>query len=270
MNLERQVQWYPGHMVQTTRRIREYLRSIDIVVEVVDARIAYSGRNAILDKLAGNRFRLVVLDRDDLADPETTRAWLHTISSHGVKSVAVDGRMRRSVVRVAAAITGSSPKGARGTGTSRAMIVGLPNSGKSTIVNALLRRAAAKTEDRAGVTRQMQWFRLAPGLEIMDTPGVLQPKIANAAAQWKLAICGAVPRNRYDPQEVAEAFHRWLRERDPETGVPDLREFAAGRGFMRRGGEVDYHNAAQSYISAFNEGLFGRISLETPDDTQAA
>jgi ribosome biogenesis GTPase A len=255
-------------MAKAVRRLGEYLRSIDVVVEVVDARIARSGRSPLLDELAKRRARIIALNRDDLADPATTKRWLHELAGHGAKAVAVDGRARRSVGRIAAALRALSARSAGGI--ARAMIVGAPNSGKSSIVNALLGRAGAKTEDRAGVTRQTQWFRLAPTLEVMDTPGVLPPKIPGAAAQWKLAICGAVPRERYDPQEVAAAFHAWLVARAPRTRVPDLAAFAARRGFVGRGGEIDYHNAAQSYIRAFNEGAFGRISLEAPDDTEAA
>lgn len=265
--LERPVQWYPGHMAKAMRRIREYLRSIDIVVEVVDARIARSGRNPLLDELAGARRRLVALDRNDLADPATTQRWLRELSQRGCAAVAVDGRNQRSVARIAATIGRSRGKK---SGIARAMIVGIPNSGKSSIVNSLLRRAAAKTEARAGVTRHVAWFRLAGNVELMDTPGILPTRIPSAGVQWKLAICGAVPPERYDAQEVAAAFHRWLLARAPRSTVPDLRAFATARGFVRRGGELDYHNAAHSYIRAFNEGAFGRISLEAPDDTEAA
>jgi ribosome biogenesis GTPase A len=257
-------------MVQTTRRIREYLGIVDVVVEVVDARIPRTGRAPLLERLAARRERFVALNRDDLADPATTRLWLDALAGRGARAVAVDGRKRGSVARLAAAIEGFSRRDGRAAKVFRAMIVGLPNSGKSTIVNALLRRAAAKTEDRAGVTRQTQWFRLAPNIEVMDTPGVLPPKISGDAARWKLAICGALPRNRYDPAEVAAEFHSWLVARRPRSRVPDLQTFAAERGFVRRGGTADYHNAAQSYISAFNDGAFGRISLEDPDDAEAA
>ncbi len=265
--MERQVAWYPGHMAKATRRIREYLRSIEIVVEIVDARIPRSGRNPLLDELAGRRTRVIALNRQDLADPTTTKRWLRYFSSCGSDAVAVDGRSQRSVAGVAARMARSP---ARPAGVSRAMIVGVPNSGKSSIVNALLRRAAAKTEDRAGVTRHAQWFRLSRKIELMDTPGLLPARISSVAAQWKLAICGAVPRNGYDPQEVAAAFHDWLLDRSPTTQVPDLATFALRRGFVRHRGETDYHNAAQSYIRAFNDGAFGRISLEAPSDTEAA
>lgn len=266
--MERQVAWYPGHMAKAARRIREYLRSIDIVVEVVDARIPRSGRNPLLDELAASRGRVVALNRQDLADTTTTKEWLHYFARLGSDAVAVDGRSPRSVARVTAAIARSYEQPARGI--LRAMIVGVPNSGKSSIVNALLRRSAAKTENRAGVTRQSQWFRLRSNVELMDTPGLLPTKLTSTDAQWKLAICGVVPKERYDPQEVAKAFHGWLLARSSRTHVPDLATFAERRGFVRRRGEIDYHNAAQSYIRAFNDGAFGRISLEAPSDSQAA
>lgn len=254
-------------MAKAAGRIREYLRAVDVVLEVVDARIARSGRNPLLGKLAGKRRRVVALEREDLADPKTTRQWLSFFRDAGTEALAVDGRAARKVADVATAVTRSC---AEGRGIARAMVVGIPNSGKSTLVNALLRRAAAKTEDRAGITRDLQWFRLSPNVELMDTPGVLPVKTPSEAARWKLAICGAVPSNRYDPQEVTAAFYGWLLARSPRTQVPDLQAYAARRGFVRRGGEVDYHNAARSYIRAFNEGVFGRISLESPDDAEAA
>jgi ribosome biogenesis GTPase A len=266
-DLERVVQWYPGHMVRAMRRIGEYLSLIDIVVEVVDARVPRSGRNPMLDKLIAKRARLVVLNRDDLADPHATKRWIAWFAQRGLEAIAVDGRSQRSVARAGGALTRAA-KGRKGM--SRAIVVGLPNSGKSSIINGLLRRAAAKTEDRAGVTRQLQWFRLPPNVEMMDTPGILVPKIATKDAQWKLAITGAVPRDRYDPEQVAVAFHRWLTERKPGTRVPSLEAFAAARGFMVRGGEVDYHNAGQSYISTLNDGTFGRLTFEDADDPQAA
>lgn len=255
-------------MAKAVRRIREDLRSIDVVVEVVDARIAGSGRNPLLDELAGRRARVLVLSRQDLADQATTKAWLLFFAERGCEAVAADARAARSVSRIGTVISRS--RGGSTRKLARAMIVGIPNSGKSSIVNALLRRAAAKTEARAGVTRHAQWFRLPPNVELMDTPGVLPPKIRGAQSQWKLALCGAVPRERYDPQEVVAHFYDWLVARKSHARVPDLETFAARRGFMRRGGTIDYHNAAQSYISAFNDGAFGRISLETPGDAEAA
>ena len=262
-DLERAVQWYPGHMVRAMRRMGEYLKLIDVVVEVVDARVPRSCRNPMLDTIVGDRKRLIVLNRDDLADPVVTKRWLEHFKAAGLPVAAVDGRAQPSVKRAAQMV---SELAESKPGTSRALVVGLPNSGKSSIINGLVRRAAAKTEDRAGVTRQLQWFRMNKGVEVMDTPGILVPKIPDATAQWKLAMTGAVPRDRYDPEEIVAHFYRWIAATPQGAGpVPDLETFATGR-FVRRGGEIDHHNAAQSYISAFGAGTFGRISLESPDD----
>ncbi|HET6895626.1 MAG TPA: ribosome biogenesis GTPase YlqF [Candidatus Baltobacteraceae bacterium] len=267
---EQVVQWYPGHMAAAMRRIDDYMKLIDIVIEVVDARVPLSGANPYLATLAGKRPRLLVLNREDLADAAQTAHWLEHFQKNKRKAVAVNGREQSSVSK-ANYFLGQLAAGARGT--QRIMVVGLPNSGKSSVINGLLRRAAARTEDRAGVTRQLQWFRVGPNLELMDTPGILVPKIASPEAQWKLAIVGAVPRERYDPEDISIRFHRWLSETTKgRTKVPDLETFARVRGFMRKGGEVEYHNAAQSYIKDFNEGKFGRITLEPAphDDDKTA
>jgi ribosome biogenesis GTPase A len=251
-------------MVRAMRKIGDYLKLIDIVIEVIDARAPRSDANPMLDTLIGERPRLTALNHDDVANPATTKRWIEAFAARGREAIAVEGRQQQSVSRITQIVNRIAESR---RGTSRLIVVGLPNSGKSSIINGLLKRAAAKTEDRAGVTRQLQWFRLSPSVEMMDTPGILVPKIATKESQWKLALIGAVPRERYDPEEVAFNFHRWSAERGGgKTDVPTLEEFAATRGFVRRGGEVDYHNAAQSYIRAFNEGTFGRISLESPDD----
>lgn len=253
-------------MVRAMRKMGEYLKLVDLVIEVIDARAPRSDANPMLDALIGDRERLTILNRDDLADPATTKRWIEHLRARCREAIAAEGRQQQSVGRILAAVKALAKKRA---GMTRGIIVGLPNSGKSSIINGLLKRAAAKTEDRAGVTRQLQWFRLGPGIELMDTPGILVPKIETPESQWKLAMIGAVPRERYDPEEVAVNFHRWLYAKSGgRTSVPDLESFAQARGFARRGGEVDYHNAAQSYIRAFNEGTFGRMTLESPDDDQ--
>jgi ribosome biogenesis GTPase A len=250
-------------MVRAMRKMAEYLKLIDIVVEAIDARAPRSDANPALDALIGNRPRIVALTRDDLADAATTKAWLERFRERHFRAIAVEGRAQQSVSRVLSEVKAAAKARA---GMSRLIVVGLPNSGKSSIINGLLKRNAARTEDRAGVTRQLQWFRLAPNIELMDTPGILVPKIVGDA-QWKLSMIGAVPREAYDPEEVVAHFHAWLVEhRAGRTQVPDLETFANARGAIRRGGEVDLHNAAQSYIRAFNEGAFGRISLEAPDE----
>ncbi len=265
-DFERVIQWYPGHMASAMRRMGEYVKLVDVVIEVVDARVPASGFNPLLDEIGANRQRLKVLSRDDLAEPAETAQWLRVLPDD---ALAVNARMQGAFVKVKDRLRRLAAEGHR---MQRAMVVGIPNSGKSSVINGLVGRAVARTEDRAGVTRQLQWFKVGPQLELMDTPGILVPRIATADAQWKLALVGAVPRDHYDPEDVVARFHRWLTEKSGgRTKVPDLSAFAQARGFMRRGGESDYHNAAQSYVKDFNDGKFGRITLESATrDVQAA
>jgi ribosome biogenesis GTPase A len=256
--------WYPGHMARALREMRASLELIDVVIEAIDARVPQSGASPALTRLATRKRHVVALTRNDLADPKVTRRWLESFAARGIGVVAVDARQARSAGTIVAMIERH-----RRAGVTRAMVVGIPNSGKSTIVNALLKRKAAKAADRAGVTRRAQWFRLSAGVELMDTPGVLPPKIRDSGAMWKLAATGALPSERYDPEEAAREVAGWARQHGVAT-IPEVESFAATRGFMRRGGRVDEHAAAQSYLRAFNDGKFGRISLETPDEREAA
>ncbi|MEA2722106.1 MAG: ribosome biosis GTPase [Candidatus Eremiobacteraeota bacterium] len=259
--LQATIQWYPGHMAQAMRKLGERLRIVDVLIEVLDARVPRASSNPALDRLAPHKPRVVLLGREDLADPHATREWTAWYQRSGRTAIPVNGKDQTSVKRVAAALgalTGES-------GTMRAMVVGIPNTGKSSIINGLLRRTAAKTEDKAGVTRSLQWFRVQPKLEVMDTPGILVPKIATPQAQWQLALTGALPRERFDAEEVVEKFVAWSRAHRPQSDVPDLETFARGRGFARRGGDVDLHNAAGAFLKDFNDGKFGRITFERPD-----
>jgi ribosome biogenesis GTPase A len=260
-DLTRAVQWYPGHMVRAMRALGRSIRLTDLVIEAIDARAPSSGANPALDDLARSRDRITVLTRDDLADPRATRAWLDALGSSGREVLAIDARSHAGIARLRASLARRSRTH---DGILRVMVVGIPNSGKSTLVNALLGRAAARTENRAGVTRAPQWFRLSSGVELLDTPGILVPKIAGARAQWILAAIGAVPAERYDAEEIVARLVAWGRTRGAD--VPTLEEFARERGFVRRGGELDAHNAARAYLAAFARGTFGRYTLEEPSD----
>lgn len=255
---EQVIQWYPGHMASAMRRMAEYLKLVDVVIEVADARVPESGFNPMLDDDAANKRRLKLLTRDDLAERAETLRWLQEL---GPQTLSINARTQGAFVEVKRRLRELVREGHR---PQRAMVVGIPNSGKSSIINGLAGRSIARTEDRAGVTRQLQWFKIGDDLEVMDTPGILVPRIGSAEAQWKLALAGAVPRDRYDPEDVVVRFHRWLTEKTGgRTKVPDLPAFAQARGFVRRGGESDYHNAARSYVKDFNDGKFGRITLES-------
>jgi ribosome biogenesis GTPase A len=257
---EATIQWYPGHMARAMRRLAEDMRAIDIVVEVTDARVPLSGTNPALGELAGHRPRLLVLSRAQLAEDRVTEAWLAYYRKRGRTAIAVDAKDRSGAARLRAAVDAL----ATGRRSSRVIVLGIPNAGKSTAINGLAGKNVARAEDRAGVTRARQWFRMSDSLEIMDTAGILVPKIDTPDAQWKLALVGAVPRARFDAEDVLARFYRWLREARPETTVPDLETFAQTRGFMKRGTLVNTHNAAWAYLKDLGDGKFGRMSFEEP------
>ncbi len=257
--IERTIQWYPGHMAKAMRRIAEDMAGIDVVVECADARVPLSGTNPALAKMAGRRPHLLVLTREQLADPKATAAWVAYYAAAGRHVVAVDAKDRRGVKRLTDALAAlpSTKK------TLRAIVLGIPNAGKSTVINALVGRSVARAEDRAGVTRSRQWFRVAQRFEIMDTAGILVPKIDTSEAQWKLALIGAVPRARFDAEDVVTRLARWARAHDLPN-VPDLETFAQSRGFVAHGTIPDMHNAGWAYVKDWSDGKFGRMTLEEP------
>ena len=256
---EATIQWYPGHMARAMRRLADDIRAIDVVVEVADARVPQAGTNPALARLAGNRPRLLVLTREQLANPVLTAAWLARYRIAGRDALAVDAKDRAGVARLRAALE----ELAAGRRTARAIVLGIPNAGKSTAINAIAGRNVARAEDRAGVTRARQWFRVG-ALEIMDTAGILAPKIDTPENEWKLALVGAVPRARFDAEDVVARFVRWYREYHDDGTVPDLETYAQSRGFIRRGTILDTHNAAWAYLKDWSEGKFGRMTLEAP------
>jgi ribosome biogenesis GTPase A len=253
------VQWYPGHMARAMRRLGDDVRLVDAVVEAVDARVPHAGANPSLERIAAGKPRLLVLTRADLADPALTERWLDFYRESGRAALAVDAKERPDMLRLRAAFSAFLGEGRR----ARALVLGIPNAGKSTLINALAGKRVARTEDRAGVTRAVQWFRVGAQLELMDTAGILVPKIEGADAQWKLALVGAVPRARFEAEDVVARFTRWAAERGL-AAVPDLATFAQSRGFVRRGTILDTHNAAWSFLKDWNEGKFGRMTLEEP------
>jgi ribosome biogenesis GTPase A len=257
------IQWYPGHMAAAMRELERRVKVIDVFIQVIDARIVRSGANPDLAKIAGNKPRLTILTRDDLAEPATTKLWLDWYAQRGERAVAVNAHESGAFAQVnffLNQLVGAVKK----RGSVRAMVFGIPNAGKSRVINGLLRRSVAKVQDRPGVTRGPQWFRVGPNLELMDTPGVLAPKIESPESQWRLALCGAIPRERFSPEDVVRRFLAWAPTKR-ERRLPTLEGFASGRAMLRAGGELELHNAALAYIADFNDGKFGRWSFEAPE-----
>jgi ribosome biogenesis GTPase A len=245
-------------MARAMRRLATDLKLIDVVIEVIDARVPGSGGNPALGRMVGKRPRLLVLGRSDLADPAETAAWLAHFERNGVPAVEANAKSQADGTALRTRLAGLIA----GRTSARAIVLGIPNAGKSSIINALVRKNVARTEDRAGVTRAAQWFRVQPGLELMDTAGILVPRIDTPEAQWKLALVGAVPRARFEAEDVIACFHAWAAATLPKRAIPDLETYAQSRGFIRHGTIPDTHNAAWSYIKDWNEGKFGRMTLD--------
>lgn len=287
------IQWYPGHMAKTRRKMAENLKLVDLVCEIVDARIPLASRNPDLDDIVGAKPRLLVLNRIDLADPEITRQWAEDFRKRGFTVLTADSRSGQGLERFSAAAERSvqelreqwKSKG-QGGRPIRVMVVGIPNVGKSTLINRLLKRKAAVAADKPGVTRGQQWFRLESGVELLDTPGILWPKLEDQQAGLYLAVTGAIKDEIMDretlachlmemlwravPQQLMQRY-RIRPEQLPEEpdfwGYELLRQAARGRGFLLPGNEVDTERMARILLDEFRGGVLGRISLEKPGES---
>ena len=275
------VQWFPGHMHATRKAIAERMKAgIDVVIELLDARLPGSSANPLLAELTARRPALKVLNKQDLADATRTAAWLaHYNAQADTRALGLDASERAPVQRLLAACRELAPQRGGMDRPLRLLICGVPNVGKSTLVNTLAGRKAAKTGDEAGITKNEQRINLADDAYLFDTPGMLWPKIIAPRCGFHLAASGAVGRNAYDEQEVAlellesllEAGYGALigrRYRQEEIdGVPSptlLERIGRFRGAVRSGGVVDLQKASEIVLNDFRCGAIGRVTLETP------
>ena len=279
------IQWFPGHMTKAQRMIDESMRLVDGVCELLDARIPAASRNPDIDRLAGDKPRLIVLNRADLADPEMTKAWREHFRRQGLTAIETDARSGKGVSQFPAAVRGVlkdklAALEAKGQGSRplRIMILGIPNVGKSTFINKLAGRRAAVAGDKPGVTRGKQWIAIDGGLEMLDTPGILWPKFDSQSVGEALALTNAIKAEVIDREALAANFMLRLRDLypglieqrykftpDPEKNGYELLEDAGRkRGFLISGGEVDIERMANALLKEFHDGKLGRISLEAP------
>lgn len=277
------IQWFPGHMTRTRRKIQESLKLVDAVVEIVDARIPLSSRNPEMDSLTAGKPRLVILNKADLADENATHRWISYFKRRGMAAIAVDCKSGRGCNLFEPALRDLlrdllekwESKGANRT--IRAMIVGIPNVGKSSFINRMNRGGKAKVEDRPGVTRQNQWFVIEGGTQLLDTPGVLWPKFEDQMVAMRLAFTGAIKDQILDMEEMAcellgilrrdyrsvllERYKLELPLNEDNYGL--LQDIGRKRGMLMAGGEINTERAAIMLLDEYRGGKLGRITLDS-------
>ena len=280
------LQWYPGHMRKAERLVKENLKLVDVVLELLDARIPLSSANPVLREIVGDKPRVIVLNKADLADEAATRTWVKYFATQGFAAVPVDAVKGRGVKELVQAIAKcAKPKtdklvqhGAKAR-AARCMILGIPNVGKSSLINRLSGGTKTKVENRPGVTRAKQWIRLGAQLELLDMPGILWPKFEDQQAALHLAFTGAINDNVYDVASVvllllntlreaypADLAARYRMEEDLPSGTELLEEIGRRRGCLRAGGKIDYEKAEQIVLTDFRSGRLGRVTLDSLPD----
>lgn len=284
------LQWYPGHMRKAEQLVKENLKLVDVVVELLDARIPMSSANPVLREIVGDKPRLIVLNKADLADDTATRAWVKYFAEQELVAVPVDAVKGRGVKELVQAITKcAKPKtdklvqhGAKAR-AARCMILGIPNVGKSSLINRLSGGSKTKVENRPGVTRAKQWIRLGAQLELLDMPGILWPKFEDQQAALHLAFTGAINDNVYDVASVvlllldtlrtaypSALIERYRLEGELPSGVELLEEIGRKRGCLRAGGRIDDEKAQQIVLTDFRSGRLGHVTLDTLPFTESA
>ena len=280
------IQWYPGHMTKTRRQMEADLKQVDAVCEILDARIPISSRNPDIDSICGNKPRIVIMNRMDLADPNATKQWIAHFREKGMAAIATDCKTKRGINDFQPAVRSLLKEkierdAARGMKRSvRVMVVGIPNVGKSTLINQISGRKGAKAENRPGVTRGKQWVTVDGGLLLLDTPGILWPKFEDPNVGLALAFTGAVKENVIDVEELACRLFSLLWQRYPDAvkaryGI-DMPEDAQGyelleaagkkRGFLLARGEINTERMAKVLVDEYRSGKLGRLTFEMPED----
>ena len=286
--MSKTIQWYPGHMAKATRILNDDLKVVDVVIEVLDARLPRSSANPVLQELIGSRPTVIALNKSDLADPVVTEAWVRFFEKQGRPAAllnAVDGKGIRNLIQKAKqagapALEKLTRKGLRPRPV-RVMIMGIPNVGKSSLVNRVVKGALTKTGDKPGVTRGRQWIRVDSDVDLLDTPGILPPSLPNQQSALLLGICGAIKDTIYDSGEAVLELIRQLEIRYPgklqqrylkggafagNTPEEVLEQAARLQGQLGKDGIVQTENMARMMLADFRQGRLGPISFEMPED----
>lgn len=278
-------QWYPGHMTKAKRMMQENIKLIDLIIELVDARIPLSSRNPDIDEMGKNKARLILLNKADLAEEQWNNAWVGYFEDKGFAAVKINSRKSggmkaiQDVIRKACREkTERDRKKGILNRPVRAMVVGIPNVGKSTFINTLAGKACTKTGNKPGVTKGKQWIRLNKNVELLDTPGILWPKFEDQTVGLRLGFIGSIKDELLQTEELAAELTKFLAEKYPgilaekymieesEDGFENLRCIAKSRNCLLRGNELDVEKAARLLLDDFRNGRIGRITLEYPQD----
>ncbi|UZT83316.1 ribosome biogenesis GTPase YlqF [Caproicibacterium sp. BJN0003] len=291
MSEAQSIQWFPGHMTKTRRQIEKSLKMVDAVAELIDARIPISSRNPILGELIQKKPRVILMNKSDMADPSATKKWIHFFEGQNIPAIALDCKSGKSLNEfiplvkkvLAPQISAWQKKGMVGR-TIRIMVVGVPNVGKSSLINRLSKSSKSNVEDRPGVTRSNQWFTIGKGFDLLDTPGVLWPKFEDKIVGEHLAFTGAVKDDVLDTEQLASRLLELLvriypqelcsRYKLDETDLQKLEGWkilqlvGKKRGMLISGGEIDTERASIMILDEFRSAKIGRITLELPEESK--
>lgn len=280
------INWYPGHMKKTKESIQKNLKMVDVVFELIDARIPYSSQNPVIESIVGDKPRVIILNKSDLADNRSNKIWQEYFIGKDIPSVLVDsitGKGIESLLNMSLDVTKDKRENFEKRGVisrpTRAMIIGIPNVGKSTLINTLSGRKGTKTGNRPGITKSNQWIKTRGVLELLDTPGILWPKFEDQSVGLNLAFTGAIKDEILDKETLALRLlerlilnfpslveKRYGIEINDDTGLDVMSKIAKKRGCIVRGGEVDYTKVCGIILDEFRKGVIGNITLELPKE----
>jgi len=280
------INWFPGHMAKTKREMKQNLKLVDAVIEIRDARIIRSSKNPEVDDICGSKPRIILLNKNDLSEDSVTKKWIKYLSDKNIKALAVNSNTGQGIKGIKPLLNEllkekhdrMKNKGISGI-TDRVMVVGIPNVGKSSFINKMAKNSIAKTGDKPGVTRSKQWIKTKLGIELMDTPGILWPKLESQETQLHLAFTGAIKDEIMDIEELALSLLKDLCEKYPkrlmdryklselsEDPLVNMDNIARKRGAIVSGGKIDYNRVSVIILDEFRGGKLGPISLEDPLD----